>query len=91
MCITDCSDITLAVKVAFNPTTTTMAKNLKEFADNNFEFDEIGKKFSKRAEKLWDKEKLLIQSNFSFSHGVFKRLVPQLSKNNGLFGKGLKA
>ena len=28
-------------------------------------------------------------SNFSFSHSVFKRLVQQTSKNQGLFGKGL--
>ena len=28
-------------------------------------------------------------SNFSFFHGVFKRLVQQTHKNQGLFGKGL--
>ena len=28
-------------------------------------------------------------SNFSFSHCVFKRLVQQTHKNQGLFGKGL--
>ena len=27
--------------------------------------------------------------NFSFSHSVFKRLVLQTRKNQGLFGKGL--
>ena len=36
-----------------------------------------------------EKEKLLIMSNFSFSHSVFKRLVLQTRKNQGLFGKGL--
>ena len=35
------------------------------------------------------KEKLLVTSNFSFSHSVFKRLVLQTRKNKGLFGKGL--
>ena len=40
---------------------------------------------------LWEKEKLLITSNFSFSHSVFKRLVLQTHKNQGLFGKGLTA
>ena len=35
------------------------------------------------------KEKLLVTSNFSFSHSVFKRLVLQTCKNQGLFGKGL--
>ena len=39
--------------------------------------------------KQWEKEKLLITSNFSFSYGVFKRLVMQTRKNRGLFGKGL--
>ena len=40
---------------------------------------------------LWEKEKLLVTSNFSFSHSVFKRLVMQTRKNQGLFGKGLRA
>ena len=44
----------------------------------------------KRVETLWEKEKLLVTSNFSFSHSVFKRLVLQTRKNQGLFGKGLK-
>ena len=35
------------------------------------------------------KEKLLITSNFSFSHSVFKKLVLQTSKNQCFFGKGL--
>ena len=43
-----------------------------------------------RYKTLWEKEKLLVTSNFSFSHGVFKRLVLQTHKNQGLFGKGLK-
>ena len=40
-------------------------------------------------ETLCEKEKLLITSNFSFSHSVFKRLVRQTRENQGLFGKGL--
>ena len=43
----------------------------------------------KRYKILWEKEKLLVTSNFSFSHSVFKRLVLQTPKNQGLFGKGL--
>ena len=39
---------------------------------------------------LWEKEKLLVSSNFSFSHCVFKRLVLQTGKNQGLFAKGLQ-
>ena len=38
---------------------------------------------------LWEKDKLLITSNFSFSQSVFERLVLQILKNQGLFGKGL--
>ena len=38
---------------------------------------------------LWKKEKLLVLSNFSFFHSVFKGLVLQTCKNQGLFGKGL--
>ena len=38
---------------------------------------------------LCEKEKLLVTSNFSFSHSVFKRLVRQTRENQGLFGKGL--
>ena len=38
---------------------------------------------------MWEKEKSLVTSNFSFSHSVFKRLVQQTRKNQGLFGKGL--
>ena len=37
----------------------------------------------------WEKEKLLVTSNFSFSHSVFKRLLLQTRKNQGLFRKGL--
>ena len=38
---------------------------------------------------LWEKEKLLVTSNFSFSHSVCKRLVQQTRKRKGLFEKGL--
>ena len=36
-----------------------------------------------------EKEKLLILSNFSFSYSVFKRIVLQMHKVIGLFGKEL--
>ena len=38
---------------------------------------------------MWEKEKLLVTSNFSFPHIVFKGHVLQTRKNRGLFGKGL--
>ena len=34
---------------------------------------------------LWKKEKLLVTSNLSFSHSVFKRLELQTRKNQSLF------
>ena len=42
-----------------------------------------------RQKTLWEKEKLLVTSNFSFSHSVFKRIVLHTRKNQGLYGKGL--
>ena len=39
---------------------------------------------------LWEKEKLLVTSNFSFSHGVFKRLVSQGRQKVSLCGNGLR-
>ena len=92
---------------AISPFTTVFSKGLfpggiksvivwewvKEFADNNFKFDENSKKISKHVENtlktLWEKEKLLVMNNFSFSQSVFKRRVLQTRKNQGLFGKGL--
>ena len=63
---------------------------LKEFADDSFKCDENGRKFSKKGRQtLWEKEKLLVTSNFSFSHCVFKRLVKRTLTNKGLFGKGI--
>ena len=38
---------------------------------------------------LWEKDKLLLTSNSPFP-SVFKRLVLQTCKHQGLFGKGLR-
>ena len=48
------------------------SSKLKEFADNNFKFDENGRKLSKRIENAVGKGEM---SNFSFSHSIFKRVV----------------
>ena len=50
----------------------------------------MAESYPKGQKTLWEKEKLLVSSNFSFSHSVFKRLVLQTCKSQGLFGKGLK-
>ena len=38
---------------------------------------------------LWEKEKLLVTSNFSFSHCVFKGFVSETHKIEGVSWKGL--
>ena len=54
--------------------------NLKEFAEDNFEFGENGRNFSESVEKNEGKGEI--------AH-VFKRLKLQTRKIQGLFGKGL--
>ena len=49
----------------------------------------MAESFPNGQKTLWEKEKLLVTSNFSISYSVFKRLVLQTRKNQGLFGKGL--
>ena len=39
---------------------------------------------------MCEEEKLLVMSNFSFSHSVFKRLLLQKCESKSLFGKQLK-
>ena len=59
------------------------SSKLREFANDIFKFDENGRKFSNQVKKhggVGGKEKLLIMSNFSFSHSVFKRIVLQTQK-----------
>ena len=54
---------------------TTIFGLFQTLRDNNSEFDKNGSKFSK--------------SNFSLSHGVFKRFVLQTLKHQDLFREGL--
>ena len=58
---------------------TTTISNLMKMAES----------FQNDQKTLWEKEKLLVTSNFTFTHRVFKRPVLQTHKNQGLFGKGL--
>ena len=53
-CFTDCHDMTLAVKAALNPNTTNQLPDCS----------------TSLLKTLWEKEKLLITSNFSFFHSV---------------------
>ena len=63
---------------------------IERVCKDNFKFDIFifAENSPDRYKTLWEKEKLLVSSNFSFSHSVFKRLVVQTRKNQGLFGKG---
>ena len=50
----------------------------------------MAESYPNRLKTLREKEKLLVTSNFSFPQSVFKRLILQTCKNQGLFGKGLR-
>ena len=63
------------------------SSKLKEFADDNFEYDEYGKKFSKRLAILLEKEKLLVTSFFFFSHSVSKDMYCRHIKTRVCFVK----
>ena len=62
---------------------------LKEFAEDNSKCDENGRRFSKQVENTVGKGEIARWEQFSFFHSVFKRLVLQTCKNQGLFWKGL--
>ena len=50
----------------------------------------MAESFPNGKKTLWEKENLLVTSNFSFSHSVFKRLVSQGRQKVSLCGNGLK-
>ena len=62
----------------------------EELADDNFEFNKDGRKFSKEVENTGKKEKLLVISSFSFSHSVSKKTCTADTQEQGLFGRGLR-
>ena len=49
----------------------------------------MAKSYSKGRKNCGKKEKLLVTSNFSFFHSVFKRTVLHTIKSKSLFGRGL--
>ena len=67
--------------------TTLDPSKLKEFADDNFKFDENGRNLFKLVENTVGKGEC-VTSNFSFSHSVFKRLVSQGVKRCQCLGMG---
>ena len=71
--------------LTLSQTTNLDSSKLNEFADNDFKFVENGRKLSKQVENLVGKGEIA-----RYERLVFKRLVLQTRKNQGLFGKGLR-
>ena len=65
------------------------SSKLKEFADDNFKFDENGRKFSKRVENTVGKEEIAHYEQFLLLPQRFQKTCTADTKNQGLFGKGL--
>ena len=85
-------NVILYYKTHFNPFPNDKFKTLpnwkgKQTTSSNLM--KLAESYPNGQKTLWEKEKLLDTSNFSFSHSVFKRLVRQTRKNKGLFGKGV--
>ena len=76
--------------VAPLPEDKSKTSKLKEFADNNFKFDENGRKLSKRIENIVGKGEIARYEQFLLSPSVFKRLVSQGRQKVSLCGNGLK-
>ena len=62
---------------------------MKQFADDNFSYDENGRKLSKRVENTVGKGEIARYEQFLLSHSVFKRLVSQGRQKVTLCGNGL--
>ena len=75
--------------VAFNsfPNDKFHSSKLEEFSN----LMKMAESSPNRQKRLWEKEKLHVTSNFSFSQSVLKRFVRQACKSQGLFGKGLNS
>ena len=52
-------------------------------------FTKMAESYPNGYKTQWEKKKLLVTSNFSFSHSVFKRLVSQGRQKVSLCGNGL--
>ena len=67
------------------------SSKVKEFAEDNFKFDESWKQFFKPLENNVGKgENSCYKQFLLFQHSFQKRLLLQTCKNQGLFGKGLR-
>ena len=62
----------------------------KAFADNKINVAKMMISCLTMQKTLWEKEKMLVTSIFSFSHNIFRSLIYQGISNLGLCDKGLK-
>ena len=63
---------------------------LKQIADDILKGIEMQNKYPIGWKTLWEKEKLLVTSNFSFSHNVFHNYISLVHQNAALCGNGLR-
>ena len=63
---------------------------LKEFADDNFKFDENGRKFFRRVENTVGKGEIARYEQFLLFPQCFQKTCTADTVASGLFGKGLK-
>ena len=63
---------------------------MKEFADDNFKFDENGRKLSKQVENTVGKGEIARYEQFLLFPQCFKRLVSRGRQKASLYGNGLK-
>ena len=77
------------ILLTLSQTTNFDSSKLKKFADDNFNFKENGKQFSKQKENTVGKGEIARYEQFLLFPQCFKRLVLHTRKNQGLFWKGL--
>ena len=63
---------------------------MKQFSDDNLNLMKMAEGSPNGWKTIWENEKLLVESNFSFSHSVFKRPVLQTRKTPGLVWESAK-
>ena len=56
---------------------------------DNYDVKNMNKSGYWMSRKQWEKEKLLVTSNFSFSHNVFKSCLLLMRQNEYMWNKGL--
>ena len=76
--------------LTLSQTTKFHSLQMREFADDNFKFDNTGRKYSKWVENTVGKGEIAHNKQFLLFLIVFKNLVLHTRKHQGLFGKGLR-